>query len=59
MCRRAFRYATFASPDIDATVASDIAHVPNAVNLLRPNGRAIFVIPNRDHIATEDRMVRA
>ena len=40
--------------NVDATVASDIVHVQAAVKSLRPNGRAIFVIPNSDHIATED-----
>src|SRR5512135_1974218 len=40
--------------NVDATVASDIVHVEAAVKTLRPNGRAIFVIPNGDHIVTED-----
>ncbi len=37
----------------DATVTSDIAHVQDAATSLRPNGRAIFLIPNTEGIATE------
>jgi hypothetical protein len=42
-----------ADQSADATVASDIAHVQSAVASLRPNGRAIFLIPNTEGIATE------
>ena len=38
---------------VDATVASDLAHLPAAVASLRPNGRAIFLIPNAEGVTTE------
>jgi hypothetical protein len=39
--------------EVDAAVASGIAHVQDAATSLRPNGRAIFLIPNTEGIATE------
>ncbi len=42
-----------ADQSADATVASDIAHVQAAAISLRPNGRAIFLIPNTEGIVTE------
>jgi hypothetical protein len=44
---------TSSTNDVDATVASDIVHVQDAVASLRPNGRAIFLIPNKVGVTTE------
>jgi hypothetical protein len=42
-----------AESDCDAVVASDIVLVQNATSILRPNGRAIFLVPNTEQVALE------
>ncbi|HZY45312.1 MAG TPA: hypothetical protein VFF70_11235 [Anaerolineae bacterium] len=44
---------TSSTADVDATVTSDVAHARAAFTYLRPNGRAIFLIPNKAGVTTE------